>query len=657
MTNQTTKTIDDDHALSETTVFFSYSRIDQAQAIPIINAIEAAGFRVWWDGMLSGGTNFLETTEQALESARAVVVLWSHTSVKSHWVLDEATSGRERSVLVPLSLDGTMAPLGFRQVQIINLENQNLDNSAVPIQNMLSAVRELHDGIPLISAAPQLTSQVADTRNTSRRISRRYVFLGGGLLLGAGVMSGLYNSGVLKRAATVVDNSLAVLPFENLSGDPQYDYIANGLSAEIRNSLSLNPALKVAAKSSSQAAVNEGLGVAQISKKLGVSNLIEGSFSIVGNAVKVTVNFIDGQSGFNQWVKQFEHSVENILSLHDDITAAVQETYSMDFGNEEELLRGQTQNPAAFNEYLKGVDEVGKSLDMATIRRAITHFQNAIDLDPQFGVAYVSLSQLLLWQKFSADTEEEAQSFGSKAIAAAEDAIRVNPKFADAHNNLGYIQFFTLLDVRNAKTSFATAKEIGIEKSGSLARYATFSAHIKNDANALPAANKARALDPLNPAIHETLGYVHYCAGRFGEAIESYERALGLRANHSGAFALMANAQFALGNIEKGLSLCEKEKRPLERLPCLAIGLDNQGLRAESQTHLDEIISFGDIGAYQQAQVYANRNDIEKTEIALKKAYELNDSGLALLYIDPNMASMAKNPIYLELLAKIGFTG
>ena len=173
----------------------------------------------------------------------------------------------------------------------------------------------------------------------------------------------------------------------------------------------------------------------------------------------------------------------------------------------------------------------------------------------------------------------------------------------------------------------------------------------------MPAANKARALDPLNPAIHETLGYVHYCAGRYEASITSFERALGLRKNHSGAFALIALAQFALGNVEEGLSTCRKEKRPLEKLPCLAIGLDKQGKRNEAQIHLNDIIDLGDISAYQQAQVYSNRNDISNAEAALQKAYELNDSGLALLYSDPNMKNLASSKIYLEIIAKIGFTG
>ena len=106
-------------------VFFSYSRDDRARALPIIRQIEAAGFPTWWDGLLEGGERYLSATEAALDRARAVVVLWTGTSAKSHWVHDEATRGRDRGILVPLSLDNTEPPLGFGQFQVIDMSRQN----------------------------------------------------------------------------------------------------------------------------------------------------------------------------------------------------------------------------------------------------------------------------------------------------------------------------------------------------------------------------------------------------------------------------------------------------------------------------------------------------------------------------------------------------
>lgn len=123
-----------------TRIFLSYARQDRARAEQVIDALEAAGFDVWWDGLLDGGVAFATTTEDELEGADAVVVLWSKTSIVSHWVLDEATRGRERGRLVPVTLDGSFAPLGFRQYQLLDLSMWRGSRGAPEISGLLRAI-------------------------------------------------------------------------------------------------------------------------------------------------------------------------------------------------------------------------------------------------------------------------------------------------------------------------------------------------------------------------------------------------------------------------------------------------------------------------------------------------------------------------------------
>ena len=122
-------------------LFVSYSRTDLARARPVIDLLDHAGFEVWWDGRLEGGENYLQTTEAALENAACVVVLWSATSVASHWVRDEAQRGRERGCLVPLTIDGTMAPLGFRQFQLLDISAWDGRADSPEASRILVAVR------------------------------------------------------------------------------------------------------------------------------------------------------------------------------------------------------------------------------------------------------------------------------------------------------------------------------------------------------------------------------------------------------------------------------------------------------------------------------------------------------------------------------------
>jgi hypothetical protein len=137
-----------------TTVFVSYSRDDRKRALPVIELLEASGYSVWWDGLLEGGERFSRTTEAALENARAVVVLWSKTAVESHWVHDEATRGRDRRVLVPLTIDGSEPPLGFRQYQTIDITRSRLKSGEAATDMVLRAVAALHDPAKMPSTPP-----------------------------------------------------------------------------------------------------------------------------------------------------------------------------------------------------------------------------------------------------------------------------------------------------------------------------------------------------------------------------------------------------------------------------------------------------------------------------------------------------------------------
>jgi len=203
------------------TVFLSYSRADRKGALAIVRVLEAAGYGVWWDGLLEGGERFSRTTEAALAGARAVVVLWSKTSAGSHWVHDEATRGRESGRLVPLSLDGSLPPLGFRQFQTIDLSRVRGRADAPEFQRVLEAVAALHDGAP---AAP-----VVGRRGVDRRV---WLAGAGAMALGgAGLVA--WRTGLVGGAA-VQANTVVVLPFANMSGDGAQDYPGVGAHPVLR---------------------------------------------------------------------------------------------------------------------------------------------------------------------------------------------------------------------------------------------------------------------------------------------------------------------------------------------------------------------------------------------------------------------------------------
>jgi hypothetical protein len=244
-------------------VFLSYSRDDRARALPIIKVLEAEGFSVWWDGLLEGGTAFALTTETALETSDAVVVLWSARSVQSHWVRDEATRGRERGRMVPVSIDGTSAPLGFRQIQHINLSKWKGKQRSADIIELIRAI-----SATAASPAKQL-SFVATTPAVPNSPSRRTLLIGSGAAI-AIATGGFFAWKSGTSGGGTVSNSVAVLPFKNLSKDPEQAYFSDGLSEELRSTLSFNKQLKVAAETSSNSFRDKDVDAKTIASKLDV---------------------------------------------------------------------------------------------------------------------------------------------------------------------------------------------------------------------------------------------------------------------------------------------------------------------------------------------------------------------------------------------------
>src|SRR5262245_55841338 len=202
------------------TVFLSYARADQSQASKLALALETAGLAVWWDGLIEGGAAFAKSIESELDHCDAVIVLWSKASAESDWVLDEASQGRDLRKLVPVSIDGSLPPLGFRQYHAIDLAKWRGLPASPEIESIVRSVAAAS------SAAPH--SPVRPPASASRRgISRRGIVMAGAGIAVAGA-AGIFawRSGVF-RAPGAPSNSVAVLPFANLSGDRSQDYFSD----------------------------------------------------------------------------------------------------------------------------------------------------------------------------------------------------------------------------------------------------------------------------------------------------------------------------------------------------------------------------------------------------------------------------------------------
>lgn len=631
-------------------IFLSYSRADRKQALAIVRLLEDAGYRVWWDGLLEGGERFSETTEAALQQARAVVVLWSKTSASSHWVHDEATRGRESGRLVPLSIDGSLPPLGFGQFQSIDVSHVLGKPASEPMRKVVRAVAALHDGPAPLPAAPR---DVAPSR------TRRQLLTAGGLALIAG------GGGLLlwraREPAAVVQNSnglrrIAVLPFANLSDDAGQRYFSDGLTSEIRVQLSRNAKLQIAGQTSSEQAGKKQEDGRAIARALGVDFLLDGNVQKAGDRVKIYVELTDGATGLNRWVNSWQRPLADIFAVQSEIAAAVASALSVAIGTSAATQVGGTTDVAAFDAYLQGRALYEAGIDEDSDRRALAYFERAIALDKGYAGAHAARARsLVIIGNLYADHDERVRAYDTAELAAR-TATTLAPDFAEGFSALGFALASGKLDVRRAREPFDRSYALAPGNADVLARYATFRTNLRDHERATEVIQRAATLDPLNARTFRSQGDIRYNAGDHAGAIVAYRKAIALNPSLAGVNASMGFAQLMAGANEDARASFLKERSAVRRLPGLAILAHRASDKKAANAFLAELIKeYGDKSHYQYAQVHAQWGDMANALASLQAAWELRDGGIMLMYADPLLAPLRSTDGYIALAKAVGF--
>ena len=630
-------------------VFFSYSRDDRARALPIIRQIEAAGFPTWWDGLLEGGERYLSATEAALDRARAVVVLWTGTSAKSHWVHDEATRGRDRGILVPLSLDNTEPPLGFGQFQVIDMSRARIEASDPAVQRLIKVIAALHDrsiAVSPPSAAP------------ATAINRRALIGGGALVAAAAGGFAAWQGGMFGSAAVV--NSVAVLPFANLSGDPAQRYFSDGLASEIRSELSRNALLETAGQTSSNQFRDADGDAGAIARQLGVAYLLHGNVQKMGDRLKIATFLIDGKSGKNAWSEIYERQLSDVFAVQSEIAGAVTRELSVAIDARQSRRIGKeiggTASLAAFDAFLRGRDLFESHVDEASERAALAKFEEAIALDSGYAAARASRARSLavIANQF-ADTAERARLY-DQSITDARRATALAPGFAPGFAALGYALFYGRLDAAAARAPYDRAHALTQSDVDVISRYAVYCARTGRTIDADIAITRAVALDPLNPTIFKSAGNIKYAARDYDAAIDYGRKALALSPERSTLHGDIGNAWLMLGELDRATEAFDREKNGLLALPGRAIVAHRRGQTAAAEVLLTKLIDeHGDNGLYQQAQIEAQGKDVARAMATLDRAYAARDSGLVYLLNDPFLEPLRSEARYKALLRALKF--
>lgn len=637
------------------TVFLSYSRADHDHARVLALALEEAGLQVWWDALIEGGAVFAKTIETALAASDAVVVLWSQHSIASDWVLDEAAHGRDMKKLVPVSLDGTEPPLGFRQYQAITLAMGQGRIDDASLQTVLRAV------LPLAGRAASPRPAAKPPSPAPANTSRRGLLIGGGALAAAAAAGALgWQRGWFGPAAAA-GSSVAVLPFENLSGDPGQVYFSDGLSEEVRATLARNQHLKVMAQASSGKFRESKVGAVDIAGQLGVAFLLDGSVRWAGDSVRVAADLIDGRTGFSRWTQIFERRIDDVFAVQREIAATVASALAVqvaapDAAQDERAASGGTTDVAAFDAFLRGRALYELSTDEASERGALALFDEAIRLDPDYAAAHAARSRSLTTLANQYATVGQHAAMYDQAVVSAQRAIELAPQFADAYSTLAFVLFQGRLDARAAREPFEKSALLGAGEATVQARWAQYCARTGRVREADEAIARALARDGLNPLLHRAAGAIHYAARRYAESMPPLRKALHMNPGLSRAHAAIGDALLNLGDLDQARTEYKAEQVSDFQLAGLAIVEHRSGNRSAAGAALDRLVAeLGDTVLYQQAQVLAQWGEVETALQRLLKARESGDSGLIYARNDPFLDPLRGDARMRSLLEGIGF--
>lgn len=629
---------------AQPTVFLSYAHDDRAAARRLAAALERLGYTVWWDALIEGGTVYTKSINEALDAADAVVVLWSKRSVDSNWVRDEAAQGRDRRRLVPLSLDDSDPPLGFRQFQMIDVSGWRGRADAPQMDAIARAI------------ATAVGQEPPPLRATARPVTRRRAMAAGAgavaLAAGGGLVA--WQTGLLGTAAAAAA-SIAVLPFKNLSGDTGQAYLSEGLTDEVRSALSRNTGLMVLAATSSNTASADSGSATRIAAKLGVAFLLEGALQRAGDMVRVSINLTDGKTGFSQWSQQVERKLTDIFAFQSEIARTVATALSVRMATEDPAPGG-TSNIQAYEAYLRGRALFNLAKDEATDREARANYEIAIAADPKFALAHSGLSRVLAATASGYAKAAELKSLYAAAVEEAERAIALAPTLAEGHLALGYARFAGQLDMKGARPSYDAAYRYGRGDADIVLLYALYMVRARQFAEARAAIERALALDPLNPRTFRAAGSISYASRRYAEAIGRLRHALKLNPAMANARAFMGDSLMELGRLDEARAAYQQEPHAMFRLRGLAVLEHRAGNPAAAEQALAALVrEVGDAALYQQAEVMSAWGRADAALALLGRAREVGDSGLTMILTDPLLDPIARDPRFRAQVRELGF--
>jgi len=507
-------------------VFISYARKDRSRVAPLVAAIEARGWSVWWDPAIAPGQEFDEKIATELAAAAAVLVVWTESSVRSRWVRGEARDGADRGVLVPVRFDSAALPIDFRAIHTTDLGQWTGNPQNPSVEEVLQALGSVIPRQANTSAAAGTAAPADAPVAASRRIA------------------------------------ICVLPFANMSGDPEQEYFSDGITEDIITDLAKISALSVIARNSAFVYKGRPVDARQVARELAVGYVLEGSVRKAGGRVRITAQLIDGSSNDHVWAERYDRVLEDIFELQDEISQAIVKALKLRLLPEEKqaIERRGTENVEAYNLYLmaRRYSVAGSDWASRPAEMAVRLCTRATEIDPGYALAWSLLAKAQAVLRFGIGRP------GDDGLAAVERALALDPGLAEAHAVKSEI-------LTQLGRSDESAQEIDL----------------------------ALSLDPESYEVNRAAGKLYYRLGRLDDAIRHYGKAMTLLDTDVHAAGMLVSCYMAVG-----------DERAAKRTAQIAVARAEKTIAADQNdagTLAGGSYSLAALGEAERAKAWMNR--------------------------------------------------
>jgi serine/threonine-protein kinase len=456
-----------------------------------------------------------------------------------------------------------------------------------------------------------------------------------------------------EAASAASQKSIAVLPLINESGDPKDEYFSDGLSEELIAALAQISGLKVIGRSSSFRFKDRKEEPKMIGQKLGVSTLLDGTVRKQGDRVRIVAELVNAADGIQLWTRTFDRQLKDIFAVQQEIARAVAESLKVTLlgSDNASAQTAATDNAEAHNAYLQGHFHLIRR-NVEDFRKAIEYYDQAIELDPNYALAYAERGEA--WASMGDLTGERPTAY-PKARSDAEKAVGIAPDLAEARAALGWVRFLAEWKFAEGLAELNRAKELSPANPTANDLLARIIVYLGRFADAERQAREAVELDPLSTVTQNNLARVLFYAGKLDEADAAARKGAELQPAGAGSHRFQVLIAAQRGDGEAALREAQLEPDPGFRQFELAVAHYVRGDRAGADAALADLIANARTGfAYQIAEVYALRGEKDKAFEWLQKAFDDRDAGMLGLLADPLLLGLRDDARYKNLLVKVG---